>query len=91
MKNLKAFIEQQNRWNAIFGKAPMNFNGLTQKEVNELARDIDAKLSPENLHCDGEISAAEANRKYRGLMAVVKDLEAYCTKYGYNMPYMYEA
>ena len=90
MQNLKAFIEQQNRWNAIFGKAPMNFNGLTQNEIKELARDIDSKLSPENLHCDGEISASEANRKYRTLMAVVADLEAYCARYGYNMPYMYE-
>lgn len=25
-------------------------------------------LSPENLHCDGEISVAEANRKYTKLM-----------------------
>lgn len=25
-------------------------------------------LSPENLHCDGEISLAEANRKYVDLM-----------------------
>ena len=90
MQNLNAFIEQQNRWNAIFGKPAMNFNSLTQNEIQELARDIDAQLSPENLHCDGEISVAEAGRKYRNLMAVVKDLEAYCKRNGYAVPYMYE-
>lgn len=26
------------------------------------------ELSPENLHCDGEISIAQANRKYNSLM-----------------------
>lgn len=91
MQNLKTFIEQQNRWNAIFGKPAMNFQGLTQNEIKDLARSIDSQLSPENLHCDGEISASQARSKYRSLMAVVKDLEAYCAKYGYNMPYMYEA
>jgi hypothetical protein len=30
--------------------------------------DLCCALSPENLHCDGEISRAEANRKYANLM-----------------------
>lgn len=29
---------------------------------------LSCQLSPENLHCDGEISQAEASRKYRRLM-----------------------
>jgi len=33
-------------------------------------------LSPENLHCDGEISVAAANRKYRSLMRAWRALEA---------------
>jgi len=32
-------------------------------------------LSPENLHCDGEISNAEANAKYRYLMKRWSQLE----------------
>lgn len=32
-------------------------------------------LSPENLHCDGEISVAAANRKYRSLMREWRALE----------------
>ena len=33
------------------------------------------RLSPENLHCDGEISKAEAQRKYRILMKQWRELE----------------
>jgi len=33
------------------------------------------QLSPENLHCDGEISHAEANRKHRALRKTWSALE----------------
>lgn len=49
---------------------------------NALPDDLQAKflaltcaLSPENLHCDGEITRAEADRKYRRLMREWKALE----------------
>ena len=90
MKALTAYIDQQNRWNAIFGKPAMNINGLTQTEIDRIGNEIDMGLSPENLHCDGEISVAEANRKYRNYMKIVDDLEKYCKRFGYNMPYLYE-
>jgi len=35
-----------------------------------------SSLSPENLHCDGEISRAEAQRKYNRLMREWAKLEA---------------
>lgn len=89
MKNLKAYIDQQNQWNAIFGTAPMNFP-LSQKDVDNLARDIDCQLSPENLHCDGEISVAEANRKYLKLEKIYRELEQYCLKNWLNTPVVYE-
>jgi len=37
--------------------------------------DLLYKLSPENLHCDGEISNSEAQRKYVKLMKAWKRLE----------------
>lgn len=37
---------------------------------------LSCQLSPENLHCDGEISVAEANRKYRRLMTQWRQAEA---------------
>lgn len=34
----------------------------TDKEIIEAIRRVDAWLSPENLHCDGEISFSEARK-----------------------------
>ena len=89
MQNLKNFIDDNNRWIAFFNTAPMTFP-LSQTQVNDLARTLDSKLSPENLHCDGEISRAEAQRKYRFLAQVCKELEAYCNTNGLTAPTVYE-
>ena len=35
----------------------------TQDEIIKELREVECGLSPENLHCDGEISVAQANRK----------------------------
>ena len=89
MQNLKKFINDQNTWRAIFNTAPVTFP-LTQLHVNDLAKSLDSKLSPENLHCDGEISAAEANRKYNFYAKVYRELEQYCTCNSLNTPTVYE-
>jgi hypothetical protein len=89
MQTLKQFIQDNNRWIQLFGKADMTFP-LTQQDVDDLARTLDGKLSPENLHCDGEISAAEANRKYRFLATVYRELGEYCDSKGLTTPTVYE-
>ena len=89
MQNLKNFIDDNNRWIAFFNTAPMTFP-LSQTQVNDLARTLDSKLSPENLHCDGEISRAEAQRKYRFLATVYKELEQYCLDNWLDTPTVYE-
>ena len=73
MKSLNAYIDRQNKWNAIFGNS-------TPYEVNtaagrlRVAKTIDCALSPENLSCDGELPLAEVNRRYRELTAAATDL-----------------
>jgi len=89
MQTLTKFIDDNNRWIALFGTPPVTFP-LTQADADRIARTIDGQLSPENLHCDGEISAAEAGRKYRLLTTVARELEAYCAKNGLNAPTIYE-
>jgi len=42
-----------------------------QREFESLAN----QLSPENLHCDGEISRAEAGRRYKRIMKRWRELE----------------
>lgn len=47
----------------------------TYDEHMEWFSRIDCELSPENLHCDGEISRSAAMKKYRALKAEWKELE----------------
>ncbi len=89
MRTLKKYIEDNNRWIALFGNPAMTFP-LTQSDADSLARTLDSALSPENLHCDGEISNAEAGRKYRFYATVVEELTAYCNANNLNAPTVYE-
>ena len=72
MQALNKYVAQKNKWNAIFGGTPLDLNSA--KDRVEIAASIDADLSPENLHCDGEISQAQAQRKYRTLSKVAEQL-----------------
>jgi|AntRauTorcE11897_2_1112592.scaffolds.fasta_scaffold00114_54 hypothetical protein len=49
---------------------------LSFEDRQDLFQSVENDLSPENLHCDGEISNAEANRMYNFLQAVQAQLEA---------------
>ncbi|MEL0016818.1 MAG: hypothetical protein VW715_16505 [Rhodospirillales bacterium] len=88
MKNLTAYVEQQNSWNSIFGQAPMTMP-LSQSSVESIARSIDSGLSPENLHCDGEISAREAQTKYNRYMRVLNELRSYAQQNSMTVPEMW--
>lgn len=89
MKNLKAYIDNKNQWTSIFGNPGITFP-LTQKSVNEIAEFLDADLSPENLHCDGEISQAQAMAKYNEYGRVITQLTKYTQTNSLNMPTIYE-
>ena len=81
MRTLQKFIRDNNGWMAIFGNPAVNFP-LDQADVDNILRSLDSNLSPENLHCDGEISPAEAQHKYRFYATVAHELEQYCTHNG---------
>ena len=89
MRNLQKFIDDQNVWGSFFNTPEIKFP-LSQTQVNDLAKSLDAKLSPENLSCDGEITAAEANAKYRFYAKVYRELEQYCLKNWLDTPVVYE-
>ena len=90
MKNLQHYIDNRNSWNSFFPNNKLIQFPLDQKTVNDLARSLDRDLSPENLHCDGEISQAEAQRKYNYYGRVIKELEAYCLYNVLGMPIVEE-
>ena len=78
MKNLQHYIDNRNQWNSFFPNSKTITFPLDQKTVNDLARSLDGDLSPENLHCDGEISGAQAASKARELNNIRAALEHYC-------------
>jgi hypothetical protein len=85
MKNLETYLEQKNRWNAIFGQAAMTFP-LSQSDANDLMNSIASELSPENLHCDGEASITHVRKKAKFLNTVQRELEDYCLNNWLNTP-----
>jgi hypothetical protein len=72
MKALQAFIDQKNRWNAIFNGEQYEIK--TAQGRQRVADMIDSALSPENLTCDGELPRAEVNRRWKELDAAAKQL-----------------
>ena len=79
MSYLKEYIDRQNMFKAALKKRDPRVKLLTSKTAQgrkELAAHLSSDLSPENLMCDGEISATEGRRKYRFLSACAGELLA---------------
>ena len=72
MKALQAYINQQNKWNAMFKGTQYEID--THAGRKQVAEMIDAALSPENLSCDGELSISQVRARYKTLTAAAKDL-----------------
>ena len=72
MKALQTFIDQKNKWNAMFRGE--QFEIKTAAGRQRVAQSLDADLSPENLTCDGELPRAEVARRYKALTAASKEL-----------------
>ena len=87
---LTNYVEQMNSWNAIFNTPGIEFP-LDAQSAQAIGHKLDSELSPENLHCDGEISAREAQKKYNFLTAVLDELNIYCDANAIPRPTVYEA
>jgi hypothetical protein len=72
MSVLTDYVEQQNRWMQIFGEKPLSLAIAADRQ--KIANRIDSDLSPENLTCDGELSRAAINAKYRMLNTAAQQL-----------------
>ena len=75
MKNLKAYVEARNSWAKIFGNQQYDLKNAADRQ--RLAECIDAELSPENLTCDGELSASQVRARYASLTRVAQELRAF--------------
>jgi len=72
MKTLQAYIEQKNRWNAIFKGEQFEVQSAAGRK--RVAQSLDADLSPENLTCDGEVRGVELRKKQDYLNQCVTEL-----------------
>jgi hypothetical protein len=89
-KRFQEYIDTRiNRWVELTGRGTRIDFPLSNADVKVIGDALSGDLSPENLHCDGEISRAQAQRKYNKLMNVVKDLNNYAEKKGLNSPNIY--
>ena len=70
MKNLKAYVDQMNSWNAILGKKPL----IIGEHNQQIADSIDSALSPENLTCDGELGARAIRERHLHLSLAAQEL-----------------
>lgn len=71
MKNLKAYVDQKNNWNAVFGGRAL----VIGQDNQRIADMIDGDLSPENLTCDGELPRSQVQARYRQLTAAAQELQ----------------
>lgn len=84
-KRFQKYIDEKNMWARITKQSLIVFP-LTQENVDHLVDRLGSDLSPENLHCDGEISVSAARARGRKLMGVFKDINTYSDKNGLNVP-----
>ena len=88
-KRFQSYIDSRINWFRVYQKKNAMSFPLSAEDVKEVAEYLSGDLSPENLMCDGEISRAQGQAKYRKLMNVSKDLSAYAKKMGYPEPNIY--
>ena len=68
------FVKQRNAFNKMFGSKPLDLTVAADRQ--RVAEIIDSALSPENLTCDGELSAAQVRSRYKELTRVAAELRA---------------
>jgi hypothetical protein len=73
MSALLNFVKQRNKFNSVFGIAALDLTVAADRQ--RVAEIIDSALSPENLTCDGELSAGQVRSRYRELTAVARELQ----------------
>lgn len=93
MKNtLAQYVDQHNSWQKIFDKAhvDIDINNMSKLQADDLIRKLDSEMSPENLHCDGELTHSQVQTKYDHLMGVWQDLRSVYYENNWTLPPVYE-
>jgi hypothetical protein len=73
MSALLNFVKQRNQFNSVFGIKALDMTVAADRQ--RVAEIIDSALSPENLTCDGELSASQVRARHRELTTVARELQ----------------
>ena len=76
MKNLTAFVAQQNLYASVFGGKQLDAKCLSADDRAKLREALDSALSPENLCCDCELRGRTLQQKSRMLNGAMRELQA---------------
>lgn len=80
MKNLQRYLDEKINLFRQWRNEPLITLPLSSEEADEVTESLAMNLSPENLHCDGEITRAQAQTKYNFFMRVHRELERHTGK-----------
>lgn len=74
MSYLTKFVDHKNSFASLFKQPQLSIQNAQDRQ--RIASMLDGALSPENLTCDGELSRAQIQRRYRELSGAAKELRA---------------
>lgn len=83
MKHLQQHLADMNKWAVVTGGKTFELCDLTQEDCDGIVSTLNWQISPENLHCDGEISYEQAMAKLKIICATYRDLQTLCKSKGY--------
>lgn len=72
--HLDRFLEHKNAWRKLVKARELSLDNPDDRI--ELANSLDSSLSPENLTCDGELSASEVRKRFNHYTAAARELVA---------------
>lgn len=75
MRYTKKLVDEVNVFRKFFNETPLDAGNLSRADVATLLDQIEAKLSPENLTCDGELSRAKVAQRRKVLEGARGELE----------------
>lgn len=70
--DLNNIVNDINRRKQLFGFPFLNMHNSAHRQ--EIADELNILMSPENVHCDGEISLSEANKRWNSYVRAAKAL-----------------
>lgn len=73
--SLKLFLKEENTIARMFGQPEVSVDQIDEMVAQNLFGRLDCMLSPENLSCDGELSRAQVQKRYKCYTQAIRDLQ----------------